>query len=300
MTSSKMRLHSILDTDLYKVCELFDMLNWLALITNYFTSLLCSRLCCGISPRRMQFTSSRIGAKEDTSTKLACRLSEKFLPVRRYPHCPMAPLRIPSTAFTDLQLTDEEYEWLKKTCPYFQPSYLDYLRSYRFKPEQVKIQFHPTSETADTGEVTITITGPWVETILWEVPLMAYLCEAFFTAVDTDWSMEGQSGMVNVPPRKRIPEPVVELAYKKAEQLLAAGCTFSDFGTRRRRSYETQDVVVAALVRASKDNLGPGKLAGSSNVSSTRIYSAFSTQQRSSPTSRSISHEHTASLPSAP
>jgi len=57
-----------------------------------------------------------------------------------------------------------------------------------------------------------------------------------------------------------------EKAYEKGRALLEAGCTFSEFGTRRRRSFHTQDIVVAALVRASKEIQGKGRLSGTSNV----------------------------------
>lgn len=57
-----------------------------------------------------------------------------------------------------------------------------------------------------------------------------------------------------------------ESAYAKAESLLNAGCTFSEFGTRRRRSLHTQDLVVRGLIRASNGFPGKGKLLGTSNV----------------------------------
>jgi nicotinate phosphoribosyltransferase len=55
-------------------------------------------------------------------------------------------------------------------------------------------------------------------------------------------------------------------------KLLQEGCIFSEFGTRRRRSFKTQDDVVAALVRAdaamASQSKG-GKLFGTSNVCTT-------------------------------
>ncbi len=57
-----------------------------------------------------------------------------------------------------------------------------------------------------------------------------------------------------------------EQAYEKAVALLRAGCQFSEFGTRRRRSYRVQDLVVATLIRADNENPGKGKLVGTSNV----------------------------------
>jgi nicotinate phosphoribosyltransferase len=64
-------------------------------------------------------------------------------------------------------------------------------------------------------------------------------------------------------------------AYEKGTKLLEAGCVFSEYGTRRRRSYDTHDLIVGQLVRAQKDRLGRGKLSGTSNVSATSIAWAF-------------------------
>ena len=90
-------------------------------------------------------------------------------------------------------LTLEERKWLESKCPYLQSGYLDYLQSFRFNPSQVSIQFIPKDDP-EIGQVDIEIDGLWVETILWEVPLMALLSEAYFKCVDTNWESEGQEG----------------------------------------------------------------------------------------------------------
>lgn len=64
-------------------------------------------------------------------------------------------------------------------------------------------------------------------------------------------------------------------AYEKGTKLLEAGCVFSEYGTRRRRSYHTHDLIVGQLVRAQKDRPGRGKLSGTSNVRSTPVVWAF-------------------------
>ncbi|PIL29887.1 hypothetical protein GSI_08096 [Ganoderma sinense ZZ0214-1] len=165
-----------------------------------------------------------------------------------------------STAeFGKIALSKEERVWLEKACPYFKPSYLDYLEAYRFKPEQLHLRFESIPEDVEKnnrhdssarGLITINVTGPWLETILWEVPLMACLSEVYFTTVDTDWDYAGQG----------------DIAYRKAATLLKKGCVFSEFGTRRRRSAKTQEIVMEALLRAAHDHPGEGKVNGTSNV----------------------------------
>jgi len=68
-------------------------------------------------------------------------------------------------------------------------------QNYRFKPEQVDIVFIPSEQDPDYGQIEMTATGPWVETILWEIPLMSLLSETYFLVVDTAWKKENQEGM---------------------------------------------------------------------------------------------------------
>jgi len=60
----------------------------------------------------------------------------------------------------------------------------------------------------------------------------------------------------------------IDLAFDKGKTLLDHGAVFSEFGTRRRRSYHTQDLVMKGLIRADKEKSpdGSGKLTGTSNV----------------------------------
>jgi nicotinate phosphoribosyltransferase len=101
-------------------------------------------------------------------------------------------------AMASLALSPEERQFLKEKCPYFKPGYLDYLSSYKFKPEQVAIEFQP-DETAskddrEMGRLVMHADGSWLETILWEVPLMFALSESYFECDDTDWNYDGQEG----------------------------------------------------------------------------------------------------------
>ncbi|KIJ66773.1 hypothetical protein HYDPIDRAFT_26195 [Hydnomerulius pinastri MD-312] len=152
--------------------------------------------------------------------------------------------------FGSLSLTEDEKTWLQGVCPYFTADYLEYLANFRFKPEQVAINFIPISQDLQFGNVEIEASGPWEETILWEVPMMACLSELYFCIGATDWSYEYQK----------------EITAQKAQALLQAGCTFSEFGTRRRRSFHIQDLVVSTLVEESMKLPNQGCFFGTSNV----------------------------------
>lgn len=158
----------------------------------------------------------------------------------------------------NISLSGEEYAFLKTHCDYLTADYLDFLKELQLRPrEQVKMTFAPQGEDNGgqdvIGELDISIQGTWVDTILYEIPILALTSEAYFRFMDTDWNYDGQE----------------ELAFEKGMKLLEAGCITSEFGTRRRRDYHTQALVFRGLVNASKEAAKkgfPGKLSGTSNV----------------------------------
>lgn len=73
-----------------------------------------------------------------------------------------------------LSLTSDERAFLSRRCPYFPASYLDYLSSFRFRPDsQVNLVFVPSgdkdSDGTEWGSFDLEVQGKWVETILYEV-----------------------------------------------------------------------------------------------------------------------------------
>ena len=110
-----------------------------------------------------------------------------------------------------------------------------------------------TGTSDDVGDLRLDVRGLWLDTILYEVPLLALISEAYFRFCDKDWRYKGQE----------------EKAYNKAMSLLEHGCNFSEFGTRRRRDYHTHELVMQGLMRAAevaKKQQWSGKLSGTSNV----------------------------------
>jgi nicotinate phosphoribosyltransferase len=162
-----------------------------------------------------------------------------------------------------LRLSKEEYDYLKRHCPYLGTEYLEYLREFSLNPrKQVALTFTPVETPgnanggadAEVGDVAIKISGTWADTILYEIPILALTSEAYFRFCDTDWDYDGQE----------------EKAHEKARRLLEGGCVFSEFGTRRRRDYHTQALVCRGIVRATREakeaGTAAGKFSGTSNV----------------------------------
>ncbi|HDC4838521.1 nicotinate phosphoribosyltransferase [Enterobacter cloacae] len=137
-------------------------------------------------------------------------------------------------AMQHLTLQDDEYQWLSG-LPFFKADYLNWLRDFRYKPEQVTV-------TNDNGKLDIRLEGPWREVIMWEVPLLAVISE--------------------LAHRYRSPETGVTQALAALENKLAGFATLTDgldmsrfrlmdFGTRRRFSRDVQQAIVQRLQQES-------------------------------------------------
>ncbi|WEJ93600.1 nicotinate phosphoribosyltransferase [Yamadazyma tenuis] len=165
-------------------------------------------------------------------------------PEKKLNHQAIEWLKDQITSLGDLSFTADEISYLKETVPQFTPEYLSYLAECRLDP---KSQVFYT----EGDEFELVIKGPWKVTILYEIPVLALVSEAYFRFVDTDWTYDGQR----------------ELAQDKCRQLFDNNCSFSEFGTRRRRSFEAQDIVVKALADYAAAHQAQQKhLIGTSNV----------------------------------
>lgn len=133
-------------------------------------------------------------------------------------------------AMQHLTLQDDEYQWLSG-LPFFKADYLNWLRDFRYNPEQVTV-------TNNNGRLHIRLAGPWREVIMWEVPLLAVISE--------------------IVHRYRSPEAGVEQALATLESKLVdfnqmtesvdmSRFRLMDFGTRRRFSREVQQAIVERL-----------------------------------------------------
>lgn len=101
------------------------------------------------------------------------------------------------------------------------------------------------------------------------------MSEGYFKFVDADWNYDGQQGwlFLNAIGGSDLQ---AEKAKRKALELLqppqpTGPLLFSEFGTRRRRSFKAHDLVIRGLIEGQKEWKGNGGqgggLAGTSNVS---------------------------------
>jgi len=164
---------------------------------------------------------------------------------------------------------EEIREEIRLLCSlHFQDSELAYLRSLRFiKSDFVDFlglfrlnEKYITITPMPDGGLDIVIVGPWLHTILFEIPVLAVVNEVYFrrTQVVPDF-VEG---------RRRLDAKVGQLRSEGLTDLKIA-----DYGTRRRFSrawHEEVMRVLAARLGTSHSpghaNNVPGQLAGTSNV----------------------------------
>ena len=143
-------------------------------------------------------------------------------------------------------ITDDEIEFMQRKCSYMPGWFHTYLKGYRFNRKWVEIR------QDETGRLHIGIEGSWAGTILLEVKILAIISELYYI-------MTGQNKRFDYG-------KYYWKTYRKAERLLEAGCVYSDFGTRRRASFEAEETVVRAMKDCSMSRRWDGCFVGTSNV----------------------------------
>ena len=149
-------------------------------------------------------------------------------------------------ALEGVVITDEEVDFMRRKCYYIPEWFYRYLRGFRFSRHWVK------AWQDDEGYLHIEFEGNWSDTILLEVKVLAIISELYYI-------MTGQTDKLDY-------DVYYKKSYAKAERLLEAGCVYSDFGTRRRASFEAEDTVVRAMKDCQNSRQWEGRFVGTSNV----------------------------------
>lgn len=147
-------------------------------------------------------------------------------------------------AFCGLRFTEEELDYLDNIT-WIKGSYVDFLRLWQPRYEEFTI-----TTDAPCG-LSIEAAGTWLNTTMYEIPILAIVNEVYFRmAYDYDELLEQF--------KIRLSQKV-EMLEKNKYRLN----TFSEFGLRRRLSAQAQEIAVEALT-GLKDT--DSKFIGTSNV----------------------------------
>ncbi len=142
-----------------------------------------------------------------------------------------------------LRFRDDELAYLRG-LRFMKSDFVDFLALFHFNEKYVRIE-----PGEGPGEIDITIRGPWLHTILFEIPVLAIVSETYFRRTQPRPNLEeGRRRLRAKIDLLRTVEP--ELDFK-----------ISDYGTRRRFSLPWQEEVLQTLKRDV-----PQYLAGTSNV----------------------------------
>lgn len=122
------------------------------------------------------------------------------------------------------------FDRLREKCPFLSPMFIDFLRCYKFDPNE--ISFEVITKGDDVIHFGITIEGYWYRTILWEVPLMAIISEVY---------------MSEMYPNLIYELDVLGRTKEISNYLSRNDIWFAELGTRRRFSLSTHNIVLEAL-----------------------------------------------------
>lgn len=155
-------------------------------------------------------------------------------------------------ALCSLQFKEAELAYLR-SMRFIKSDFVDFLGIFRLNEKYIDVV--PLA----SGEIEINIRGPWLHTILFEIPVLAIVNEVYF--------------------RNTQPQPDMEEGRRRLEtkigQLQSAGLAelkIADYGTRRRFSKQWHEEVLRTLtarlgaVGLAQTSESQPQLAGTSNV----------------------------------
>lgn len=154
-----------------------------------------------------------------------------------------------------VMITEDEIAFMKRRMYYLPEWYFTFLRGYRFNPHEVSVS------QDEEGHLDISVRGKWFSTIMWEMPILSIVSEL----------MHNLRGDI----QRYDPEREHERVIEKTRQILAGGLVLGDMGTRRRLSFDHQDMVIRTMKEVFEqggytDDEGfhkwTGRFTGTSNV----------------------------------
>jgi nicotinate phosphoribosyltransferase len=148
-------------------------------------------------------------------------------------------------ALCSLQFRDAELAYLR-AMRFIKSDFVDFLDLFRLNEKYVSVTALPS------GEIEVVIEGPWLHTILFEIPVLAIINEVYFR--NTQKLADVMQG------RKRLDAKIGLLQAEGLHELKIA-----DYGTRRRFGQAWHEEVLRTLI-ARLGTGADGQFAGTSNV----------------------------------
>jgi len=143
-----------------------------------------------------------------------------------------------------LRFKEEELDYLRR-MRFIKSDFIDFLALFHLNEKSVTIK--PSAK--QNGEIDIDIVGPWLHTILFEIPILAIVNEVYFRNTQREPTFD--TG------RDRLRDKI-QLLRGRPE---VSDCKIADYGTRRRFSKQWHEEVILKL----KEGLGE-QFTGTSNV----------------------------------
>ncbi len=156
----------------------------------------------------------------------------------------LAEIRAAIADLCTLGFNESELAYLR-SLRFIKSDFVDFLGLFRFNGKFIDVQPDPQQ----SGGIDITIRGPWLHTILFEIPVLAIVSEIYFRRTQSSASLEEG--------RRRLRKKISLLGTVEP----ALDFKISDFGTRRRYSLGWHEEVVQTL----REQV-PHSFAGTSNV----------------------------------
>jgi len=142
-----------------------------------------------------------------------------------------------------LRFRDDELAYLRG-LRFLKSDFVDFLGLFQFNEKYIQVQRIPGAPGVD-----ITIRGPWLHTILFEIPVLAIVSETYFRRTQPKPNL--QEG------RRRLQEKIDLVRALEPDMVFR----ISDYGTRRRFSRDWHDELISTFHREI-----PERFAGTSNV----------------------------------
>ena len=143
----------------------------------------------------------------------------------------------------ELHFTEDELAYMRG-MRFIKSDFVDFLGLFKLNQKYIHLTALPN------GEIDIRVRGPWLHTIMFEIPVLAIVSEVYFRNT--------QPGLDLTEGRRRLQDKIALM--KGVHDLKIA-----DYGTRRRFSLEWQREVLQTL-QADLGTGPDGQLTGTSNV----------------------------------